>query len=124
MKIERRFRRSEQTDEALTYQLDACVERAELDIMLLADHDGLLVATSQSSGDDTEEIAAILPLLARGHDFIGSLVSHGGSSCLEVAVSAFHISDSELFLCALGGNDQEVFNELEIAKSGVTRILN
>jgi len=124
MKSERRVHRSEQLEEALSYQLEACVERAGLDAMLLADRDGLLVAESHQSADETDEIAAILPLLARGQDFTGNLLSRSGATCLELAVSSFSISDSELFLCALGGNDQVAFLEMERAKNGVQRILN
>jgi hypothetical protein len=124
MSDDRRVRRSDRVDEALSYQLDACTERAGLDAMLLADGDGLLVAVSKSSASDSEEIAAILPLLARGHDFTGNLVGHSGATCMEVAVSSFKAAASDLFLCALGGNDEMAFSQMELAKEGVGRILN
>jgi hypothetical protein len=124
MKKDRRTRRSEQTDEALELQLDACAERAGLDSMLLADRDGLLLATSQPAGDQSEEIAAVLPLLARGIDFSGNLLEAAGAVRHELAVTAFEALGTELFLCALGGSDREVLAEIERAKAGVTRILN
>ncbi len=123
MKDERRTRRSEQLDLALGYQLEACVERAGLNAMLLADQDGLLVASSPGTSREKEEIAAILPLLARGQDFTGNLLGRG-VMCHTVAVSAFHTADTDLFLCALGDNGEGTFEEMALAKTGVTRILN
>lgn len=123
MKDDRRVRRSEQLDQALAFQLEACVERVGLEEMLLADQDGLLVASSAGSTTHSEEIAAILPLLARGHDFTGNLLSQG-ATCHKVAVSAFHAAETDLFLCALGDNGCETFAEIAQAKLGVTRILN
>ena len=123
MKLERRSRRSKQLDLALGYQLQTCVERAGLNAMLLADQDGLLVAASTGAAREREEIAAILPLLARGQDFTGNLLGEG-VACYKVAVSAFHTAGTDLFLCALGDNGDGTFAEMALAKAGLTRILN
>jgi hypothetical protein len=123
MSDDRRVRRSERLDLALSYQLEACVERLGLEEMLLADQDGLLVASSAGEASSSEEIAAILPLLARGHDFTGNLLGKG-VTCHTVAVSGFRAANTDLFLCALGDNGPVTFDQIALAKEGVARILN
>ena len=57
MNKERRTQRSEQVGAALTYQMQACAERAGLAAMLLAERGGTLVASSRWSAEDCAAVA-------------------------------------------------------------------
>jgi hypothetical protein len=121
--MERRFRRSDRIETALEYQLQACTERAGLRAMVLADHDGLLVASSPWSEERVEELAAIMPLLAKGDDFSGVVATEEDRSD-PVLVSSFVAAGAPLFLCAVGDYGSESHHEIARAKVGVRRILN
>ena len=120
---ERRMERSEMRGEALGFQLQACAERAGATAMVLADPDGLLVATSRHGSNSSDEIAAILPFLALGSDFAGLMMNKipGGE---QVVVSAFNVAGIDLYLCAMGDYSERMHTEIARAKEGVRRILN
>jgi len=120
---ERRVERSELVGEALGHQLQACAERAGATAMVLADPEGLLVATSRAGACSSEEIAAILPILALGSDFAGLMMNRipGGE---QVVVSAFNVAGIDLYLCAMGDFSERMHQEIARAKAGVRRILN
>ena len=120
---DRRVRRSEQLDTALSYQLDACVERAGLTTMVLADQDRLLVASSSTPDPKDEELAAILPLLVQGSDFAGILLGQQSPGD-QVVVSEFNAAGTNLYLCAVGDYGRKTHEEVARAKVGVRRILN
>ncbi len=121
--IERRVQRSEHLGDAIGYQLGACAERAGLEALVLADGDGLLVASSPWSDERGEMIAAALPLLAKGSDFAGVLLDEGAGD-EQVLVSTFQAAGTELFLCAVGSFGGPSHQEIARAKVGVRRILN
>lgn len=123
MQEERRVRRSDRIETALGYQLQACSERAGLRAMVLADHDGLLVASSPWEDEQGEELAAIMPLLAKGNDFAGVVVTEEQRTD-RVLVSSFVAAGAPLFLCAVGDFDGASHHEIARAKVGVRRILN
>ena len=120
---ERRQRRSERTETALIYQLQACAERASASTMVLADQDGLLVASSQWGEDRSEELAAILPMLTLGTDF-GGLMMNAMPGGPQVVVSSFRAAETDLYLCAIGDFSDQMHEEITTAKSGIRRILN
>lgn len=123
MQTERRFRRSEQPALALTYQLQASAERAGVNAMLLSDGDGLLVAGSPWGATEAEEMAAILPLLARGGHFAGILLGER-SVGRAVHVRSFTAEETDLFICAVGKTGDGVELEVQTAIEGVRRILD
>ena len=120
---ERRHRRSTQVATALQYQLTTCAERSGLSSMVLADHDGLVLATSDLPMEQSEEIAALLPMLAQSSDFSGLLMGTQAPGA-QVVVSSFHVAGSYLFLCAVGDYSKQAHKEIAKAKVGVRRILN
>ena len=123
MYVERRCRRSSQPSLALAYQLQSCAERAGLQAMLLSDEDGLLVAGSTWTAEGSEEMAAVLPYLARGGEFAGILLGEG-SVGHAVQVKPFRAEDTGLFLCAVGKAGEGVGREIDTAIAGVRRILH
>jgi predicted regulator of Ras-like GTPase activity (Roadblock/LC7/MglB family) len=120
---ERRTRRSERIDEALSYQLEACVARAGLKALVVADGDGLVVASSPWHEARSEAVAAALPLVAQGSDFAGTLLDEGAGA-EHVLVSSFVAAESELYICAVGDFGGDAHREIARAKVGVRRILN
>lgn len=117
---ERRKRRSKTAHIALTLQLDACCDEG-LAAMVLADGDGLPLA---SSGDAyaCEEIAGRMVIVARRiRDFAGTLIGPGQR--WDVQMTKFEVDGSELVLCAVGGDATTRTRQLARAGDGVQRIL-
>lgn len=118
---ERRRRRSHFHSEALFYQLDTSRERAQLQAMILADEDGLCVA---SSGDAElcEEFALHAAMVCNdSSDFEGCVFSPNGR--WDIHMQRFDFQGIPLFLCAVGGSDRDRANEIKISMNGVSRIL-
>jgi hypothetical protein len=117
---DRRQRRSASPHIALTLQLDACC-RDGVDAMVLADGDGLCLA---SSGDDyaCEEVAGRLVIMARRiREFAGTLIGPGQQ--WEVQMTKVAIDGDELVLCAVGGSADSRRRQLSRSIGGVRRIL-
>lgn len=121
MATERRRRRSNDPTQALVYQLDACRRRAGLDAMILADQDGLCIATA-GRAETCEEFAARVPLMQRGVQRFASEV-WTDEDRWDVDVCRFDLNGMELSLCAVGGMADERAQELACSLQGVTRIL-
>jgi hypothetical protein len=118
---DRRRRRSRDVSEALRNQLDACREDAALEAMVLADEDGLCLAAA-GPGQTCGELAATVPLLGRkAGDFQGVLLSDRGGK--QMMVQRFRIDASELYLCAIGGDDDQRARQIARSMCGVSRIL-
>lgn len=118
---ERRRRRSNDPSQALAYQLDACRKRAGLDAMILADQDGLCVATA-GRAETCEQFAARVPMIQRGaRRFAGEMWTD--EDRWDVDVWRFDVGGMELSLCAVGGMPDERTQELARSLKGVTRIL-
>src|SRR5262249_30317136 len=66
--VERRHRRSERIGAALTYQLEHVTDVEDLHAFVLADRNGLALATASAptSALDVEELSALCPLLGEG----------------------------------------------------------
>ncbi|MCA9676923.1 MAG: hypothetical protein H6709_19710 [Kofleriaceae bacterium] len=117
---DRRKHRSDNPHIALTLQLDACCDEG-LAAMVLADGDGLPMA---SSGDDyaCEEVAGRMVIVARRiRDFAGTLL--GSGQRWDVQMTKFEVEGSELVLCAVGGSAEARSRQLARSLRGVSRIL-
>ncbi len=99
MLTERRVRRSEESFEALTYQLAHSRDRGKLEALVLADETGMVVA-SAGEASLCEELGAVAPLMTRAP--MGMPLPpllRGG----EVAVRPVRGASADLFLACLGG---------------------
>lgn len=117
---ERRRRRSEVLQEALTLQLDASAKRSGVDYMVLADHQGLIIARSRDVGE-AEEVAAYGPFLADRKPWSGRLPCEIGPR--DASITPFRVGDQSVYLCAVGTQSKRVGGELLQAQCGVRRIL-
>lgn len=114
---ERRIRRSADPAEALRYQIDHVRSEARLDALVLADEQGMEVASS-GEHDLCTELAAIAPLY--------TMATRMPSSTLlgevDIAVRAVRAHGQWLFLASVGGT---VARDALLANSarGVQRIL-
>ncbi len=106
--------------EAIALQLEASRRAASLNAMLLADQDGLCVA---SSGDmPNDEIAVYTAMLGnKVENFEGMLYSKDG--CYNVRIRRFIYGEQPLFLCAVGGGGEARASEIQRSLGGVSRIL-
>ena len=116
----RRKNRSTVVAEALAFQLDAVRAEVGLEAVVVADDQGLCVA---SAGDPRtcEEIAARLSRLGNKGKFEGVLLSSAGG--WQVCAKKFEAADTTLIACALGKEGEAL--ELPVTRSieGITRIL-
>ncbi|MBL4633581.1 MAG: hypothetical protein JKY56_06905 [Kofleriaceae bacterium] len=119
--IERRNHRSASTSRALVYQLRASMHKANLSGFVLADEDGLCLA---SAGDDDacDEVAAHLPIFGQKvPTFEGVL--YGASVQWDIQMERLQIGDIRLYLCAIGASDARN-DQMQRSMAGVTRILD
>jgi hypothetical protein len=120
-KNERRRRRAETVSQALTYQLAACCEDGRIDAMVVADGDGLPLA---SSGDmyACDEVAARMVLVGpRIREFNGTLI--GAGHLWQVQMKKVEIDGSELLVCAVGGTPEARKRQIARGAEGALRIL-
>jgi hypothetical protein len=118
---ERRRRRSIDPTLALTYQLAACCDDGKIEAMVVADGDGLPLA---SSGDDyvCDEIAGRMVLVgARIREFNGTLLGPGAR--WEVQMTKIDVDGSELLVCAVGGSPDARRRQISRGAEGARRIL-
>lgn len=120
-KNERRLRRSHLKGPALSLQLQACTERSGVDAMILADGDGLVVASSAWNDDSTEQIAAQMANVGV-HQFRVATLREGGLP-RTVAARGFQAGEQELVVCAVGCPTERTLGELYAAIGGIQRIL-
>lgn len=121
MRIDRRTKRSNVTTEALRLQLAACRSGSSLRGMVVSDQDGVVLA---SSGDEyaCAEIAARLPLIgSRVAEFDGVLLS--AQAGVPVKMSRISIDESDLYVCAIGGEANDRATGLSRSLGGTSRIL-
>lgn len=89
--------------------------------MILADEDGLCVASS-GDADECEELAAHIALVCdRVPYFDGSMLS--STTRRDVFMKRFMVNGELLYLCAVGGNMAMRVYEVQRSEVGVTRIL-
>jgi len=117
---ERRHNRSANTTRALFHQLTASLRRADLEGMVLADEEGMCLATA-GNNHACDEIAAHLPLMGRKvKQFEGVLF--GPAVQWDIQMERFEVDGSSLYLCAIGEGDARN-DQLQHSMNGVTRIL-
>ena len=120
-KKERRHRRGETITQALEYQLAACCEAGRIEAMVLADGDGLPLA---SSGDTyaCDEVAARMVLVgSRIKEFNGTLLGSGHRWDVQMMKVAFEGED--LLVCAVGGSADARRRQIQRGAAGAVRIL-
>mgnify|MGYP006384051899 FL=1 len=116
---ERRVRRSLERGEALSYQLDACVERTGAKCMVLADDGGLGLASSRWDADECEETAARMATLGLCEDSVGEVWREDRA----LAVLAFSAIGQRLTLGIGGPSVDGLLPEVQSAIDGAKRIL-
>ncbi|MEI8257769.1 MAG: hypothetical protein WCJ30_18995 [Deltaproteobacteria bacterium] len=116
--VDRRSERSGQLEGALHLLLRSQRQRGELDLIVLATYEGLVIA-HDGPQNLCEEIAAYAPLLARG-----APVAIDPKRIRGLSVHAFMVGRQELLLATRGGTDTGVTDTLAMASiKGATRIL-
>jgi hypothetical protein len=119
--IERRRRRATNVSKALEYQLLACCEDGRIQAMVVADGDGLPLA---SSGDTfaCDEVAARMAYVgARIREFSGTLL--GAGNAWQVQMKKVEIDGAELLVCAVGGTPESRQKQIARGAEGALRIL-
>lgn len=99
-RIDRRKRRSKRAADALELALTGAVERTALDVVLIADDCGMLVANSHTDLD-LEMLAAIAPIVARGR--AKANIKRNGEA-RDLSVKSIRVFDETLHIAALGGD--------------------
>lgn len=117
-KFERRTLRSEDTHTALSYQLAFAAVQSGMEGLVLADHHGLLLASSPCTRRP-EEIAACSPMALDPEVPLGEDLGRRE----DVTVHCFDLDGSRLFLVGLGGMVSRRAMALARAMRGVCRIL-
>jgi len=118
---ERRRRRANTVTQALKFQLATCCEDGRIEAMVVADGDGLPLA---SSGDTfaCDEVAARMVLVgSRIKEFSGTLL--GAGNAWQVQMMKVDFEGSELLVCAVGGTAEARKRQLTRGASGALRIL-
>jgi hypothetical protein len=118
---ERRRRRADSTTQALRYQLATCCEEGRIEAMVVADGDGLPLA---SSGDTyaCDEVAARMVLVGqRIKEFNGTLL--GAGHMWNVQMVKVEVDGSELLVCAVGGTAEARNRQITRGAQGALRIL-
>lgn len=121
MQLDRRHRRSNETSEALFFQLDTSRARSNLDAVVLVDDEGLCVS-SAGEGMVCEEIAAHVALIGeRVPCFDGILFSE--SDQWDIYMERMAVAGEQLYVCAVGGSKKSRAEEVTRTANGATRIL-
>ena len=118
---ERRRRRGNTVTQSLQYQLAACCEDGAIEGMVVADGDGLPLA---SSGDTyaCDEVAARMVIVGtRINEFSGTLLGAGHS--WQVQMVKVHVDGAELLVCAVGGTAAARRKQITRGAEGALRIL-
>lgn len=118
---ERRRRRGRTITEALNFQLAACCEAGRIEAMVLADGDGLPLA---SSGDTyaCDEVAARMVLVGtRIKEFNGTLLGSGHR--WDVQMMKIPFQGADLLVCAVGGTADSRKRQIKRGAEGAVRIL-
>lgn len=97
--VERRKQRSSSAADALELALSSAAQEGSLDLVLVADDFGMLVASSQT-GLDLEMLAAVAPIVSRGR--ARASVKRNGD-LRGLGVKAVKVLGETLYVAALGG---------------------
>jgi len=119
--IERRRRRADLITQALTYQLLACCEDGEMQAMVIADADGLPLASSGDRHACDEVAASMVHIGARTPAFTGTLLGNGQR--WDVEMTKILVDGNPLVVCAVGGSAEQRRRQVARGARGTLRIL-
>ncbi|HEY5950232.1 MAG TPA: hypothetical protein VIV40_32275 [Kofleriaceae bacterium] len=122
MRKERRRRRASSITLALRYQLDDCCRDGSIQAMVVADGDGLPLASAGDTYACDEVAARMVHVGARIKDFNGTVL--GGGSQWDVQMTKVYVDGSELLVCAVGGSPAQRKKQIARGAAGALRILN
>lgn len=119
---ERRRRRADTISLALSYQLDDCCRDGAIEAMVVADGDGLPLASAGDRFACDEVAVRIVKVGARIREFNGVLL--GSGTRWDVQMQKVMVDGSELLVCAVGGTADQRKKQIARGASGALRILN
>jgi hypothetical protein len=119
--IERRRQRTHLVSQALRYQLEACCEEGDIHAMVVADRDGLALASSGDVAECEELAARMVHVGARTHEFRGTLLDAGRR--WDVQMRKIQVDDVDLLVCAIGGSPEQRERQVQRGATGTLRIL-
>jgi hypothetical protein len=122
MRKERRRRRAESITLALRYQLDDCCRDGRMQAMVVADGDGLPLASAGDAFACDEVAARMVHVGARIREFNGTVLGGGGQ--WDVQMQKVVVDGSELLVCAVGGSAAERKKQIKRGTEGALRILS
>lgn len=118
----RRRRRSEETQQAITFQLEHVRDEFSMDLLLLADEHGLILAYA---GDEqaAETFAVFSPSLAKGDPPDRALFSTlPGLEPAKILCETISLDEIPLYLCAVMDPTPENCRAYERVRTGIQRI--
>jgi hypothetical protein len=118
---ERRRRRTDLYTQALRYQLAACCEDGAIHAMVVADEDGLPLASSGDTHACEEVAASMVHVGARTPTFTGTLLGDGQR--WDVQMVRVQVDGSDLLVCAVGGSPEQRQRQVARGAQGTLRIL-
>jgi hypothetical protein len=122
MRKERRRRRAETQTLAMRYQLDDCCRDGAIEAMVIADGDGLPLASAGDSYACDEVAARMVHVGARIREFNGTLLE--GGNRWDVQMTKVSVDGSELLVCAVGGSPEQRKRQIARGAAGALRILH
>lgn len=122
MRKERRHRRATNVTKALSYQLDDCCKDGSIEAMVVANEDGLPLASAGDSFACDEVAVRMVQVGPRIKEFNGTLL--GGGCRWDVQMTKVWIDGSELLVCAVGGTPEQRKKQIARGAAGALRILN
>ena len=122
MRKERRRRRASSITLALGYQLDDCCRDGSIQAMVVADGDGLPLASAGDAYACDEVAARMCRVGSRIREFNGTLLGSGAR--WDVQMTKVDVDGSELLVCAVGGTPAQRKKQIARGAAGAVRILN
>lgn len=122
MRKERRHRRTDSSVTlALTYQLDDCCRDGGIAAMVVADADGLPLATAGDAYACDEVAVRMARVGPRIRSFDGTLLGDGNR--WDVQMTKVAVDGAELLVCAVGGSADQRKRQIARGAAGALRIL-
>jgi hypothetical protein len=118
---ERRTNRSQKLSEALGLQLEACGSSSTLDAISVVDGDGLEVC-GWGVPQHRPQLASWAVLASRHRAYFEG-VARNGTRSWEVGTARLQADGAELYVCAIGGSEDERAQQLGRCALGALRIL-
>jgi len=116
---DRRQHRSTHAAEALELALTHAARRGRLDVVLLVDDQGMLVAKSDTELD-LSMLAAVTPIVGRGQAV--PRIRRGGES-RDMSVDVMELLGEQLYVAALGGTYRTRAREVTSTMAAARRIM-